>query len=505
MQSMHVKSKISAKKIAATFVLSTSFFISGCLQNTEHKVEESGLLADTSITEPVNRDWQEIKRGGVIRMITSYSSGSYFLHRGIQVGFEYELVREFAKQNDLALEVVIPRADENPYELLLRGEGDLIAANYTITPERAEIVDFTRPYNLVNQILVLSDQLGIEPESITDFEDIPITIRRNSSYYEKLHRLQEEGFKLKINLVSEDMDTETLLNMVANGTYQVTVADDNIFNAVNKYLGGLVRGPIISERDEIAWAIRKNADDLETRLNQFLYKHYKYDKNGVPKRSEFLNVLRKRYYEGSLQIADYFNPEVENGPVDIISPYDSLLQQVAAEYDLDWLMLTAIAAQESKFDPYAVSWAGAVGLLQVLPRFSDISEDSLFIPEINVREGARIIKEHLKHYAYMDSTNQLKFALATYNAGMGHIADARRLAIDQNNNPNDWESVSAALLKLMQRRYYQNARYGFTRGIETVRYVNEITNRYETYQTILAMADSHPRIFPGIYGVKTLN
>jgi len=113
--------------------------------------------------------------------------------------------------------------------------------------------------------------------------------------------------------------------------------------------------------------------------------------------------------------------------------------------------------------------------------------EELYDPLTNIKEGARIIKEHLDHYSYMDSTNQWAFALATYNAGSGNIADARRLVIDQNKNPNEWENVADALLKLMQRRYYQDARFGFKRGIETVQYVNEIMNRHRTYEAILAV------------------
>ena len=150
----------------------------------------------------------------------------------------------------------------------------------------------------------------------------------------------------------------------------------------------------------------------------------------------------------------------------VISPYDSLFQQVANEFELDWLMLTAIAAQESKFDPSSVSWMGAVGLMQVLPRFSKISEDSLKIPEVSAREGARIMKDHMEHYAYMDSTNQWKFALATYNAGLGHLADARRLSIDRNDNPNEWGNISNSLLKLMQRKFYKDVDMDFVVGLK---------------------------------------
>jgi membrane-bound lytic murein transglycosylase F len=479
-------------------------WLMSCSSDTTDESSPANSLP-VSISEPVERDFAEIQNSGVLRMITSYSSGSYFLYKGIQVGFEYELVKAFTEENNLALEVVITGPNESPYDLLNSGRGDLIAANYTITPERRQVVEFTRPYNIVDQLVVVSDELGMEPESITELEDIPISVRRNSSYYVRLKQLQAEGFPVEINLIPEDMDTESMLFKVADGTYQATVADDNIFDAASKYMSGLVRGPLIAESDTIAWAVRKNAPDLEHHLNRFLYQHFRFDEDGTPKRSAFLNVLRKKYFESGHQIADYYSPNIQGEQLGSISPYDNMIKEVADAYQLDWLMLTAIAAQESKFNPSSVSWAGAVGIMQVLPRFSEISSDSLYIPEINIREGAKILASHLDHYSYMDSTQQWSFALAAYNAGSGHLADARRLAIDHNKNPNKWDDVSEALLKLMQRKYYQHARYGFCRGIETVRYVNEIMNRYNTYQTILAFNDGRAARASGVLGFKTLN
>ncbi|MDR9418381.1 transglycosylase SLT domain-containing protein [Gracilimonas sp.] len=492
--------------------LSRYILLSGCslmllvsCSETSEPTPRTGNSLSVSVTEPVEKDFAEIKNEGILRMITSYSSGSYFLYLGIQVGFEYELLKAFTKENDLALEVVIPGPGESPYDLLNSGRGDIIAANYTITPERRQVVNFTRPYNLVDQLVVVSDDLGFEPESITELEGIPISVRRNSSYYVRLQELKEEGFPIVINTIPEDVDTETALFQVADGEYQATIADNNIYDAASKYMTGLVKGPLIAESDTIAWAIRKNAPDLEHQLNQFLYKHFRFNEDGEPKRSAFLNVLRKKYFESGNQIADYFSPNYQGNQYSTISPYDEMIKQIADEYDLDWVMLTAIAAQESRFNPSSVSWAGAVGIMQVLPRFSEISPDSLYIPEVNIREGAKILKSHLKHYAYMDSTNQWSFALAAYNVGQGHLADARRLAIDHNKDPNEWENISDALLKLMQRKYYQNARYGFCRGIETVRYVNEIMNRYDTYQTILAYNEMKQSTGRGVLGIQTFN
>lgn len=488
-------------------VIALSFLATGCISKSDidRFVEggEGGL--NVSVTEPVKRDFDTIRETGVLRMITRYSSNSYFLHQGIERGFEYELVRQFAHEHDLALEVVIIGPQDNPYDMLNSGKGDLIANNYTITPERKNYVQFTRPYNLVNQIVVFSGDLENPPQTLEELAErgIPITVRRNSSYYNRLKELQNEGYDLDIRLVDDEMDTESLLFEVSSDNYDAIVADDNMFQASNNYMGGMQEGPVIARKDTIAWAVRKNAQELETKMNRFLYKHFRFRSNGgEPKRSTFLNVLRKRYFEQGRHIADYYNrsPEIESSG--IISPYDQLIKSVADSAGIDWLMLASIIAQETKFNPNSKSWAGAIGLMQVLPRYSEVkSEQQLYNVETNIREGVRIIKEHLNHYSYLDSTDQWSFALATYNAGPGHVADARRLVIDQNKNPNEWEPTSEALLMLMQRKYYKDARYGFCRGIETVRYVKEIKNRYQTYKSILAMAEQDSRRFPGVLGV----
>jgi len=477
------------------FFLATSFLIStyGCSESGDvDDLTQANPEFPLSISEPVERDLSEIKQRGVLRMITYYSSNTYFLNQGIEVGFEYELLREFTRENDLGLEVVIVGADENPFELLNSGAGDVIAANYTITPERKQYAKFTRPYNIVDQILVFSSELSPMPKSLEELteEDIPISVRRNSSYYHKLTELKEQGYELNIRILSDELDTEATLVEVAQGNLMATVADDNMFDATNRYMDGLFPGPTIAESDTIAWAIRQNAPDLERKMNQFLYKHFRFTEDrDKPRRSTFLNILRKRYFQEGSQIAQYYNPEWQYQSMGVISPYDELIRSVSDSVGVDWLLVTAMMAQESEFNPTSKSWAGAVGLMQVIPRFVDVEYEELYDPVTNIRAGVRIFKEHLDHYAYMDSTNQMSFALAAYNSGMGHIADARRLVIDQNKNPNVWENVADALLKMMQRRYYQQARHGFARGIETVQYVDETLNRYRTYETIMALSE----------------
>jgi membrane-bound lytic murein transglycosylase F len=230
---------------------------------------------------------------------------------------------------------------------------------------------------------------------------------------------------------------------------------------------------------------------LKTRLDKFLAKHFRISKTtGKPLRSAFLNILSKKYYTDGSEVAKNIRPVRNVLQRGQLSVYDDIIKELSDEHGVDWKLVASLIAQESQFDPYAESWVGARGLMQIIPEIIAADSINLFDPYVNVNEGINLLNQHLKHYSYLDSTNQWALALATYNAGLGHVADARRIVIDMNKDPNDWENVSDALLKLMRHQYYQHARYGFCRGIETVKYVTEVMNRYSTYSAILAISES---------------
>jgi membrane-bound lytic murein transglycosylase F len=453
--------------------------------------EKPGQSDKEYVAEPVSRDFDDILRSGVLRVITRYNSNAYFLHRGIERGFEYELAAAFAREHDLALEVVILREDDNPTDLLNSGAGDFIAANFTTTPQRREIVDFTSPYDIVSQVIVLrSDGNYSGPVTMDALNNLNISVRKGTSYYSTLTSLLETGnASFRIQAVPESWDTEALILAVADGEFDATVSDNNLYLAASSYISNVYAGPVISESDTVAWAVRRNSPELKEKMNQFLGRHYRISEiDGEPRRSAFLNILRRRYFEDKDLIDRFRNPAGETEYTGLISPYDELVKPLADSAGLDWKLVVAVMAQESRFDPMATSWAGAVGLMQIIPRFSIVGDEALlYDPEISIREGIRFLKKHLDHYSYMNDQNQLAFALATYNSGMGHIADARRLAIDMNRNPNDWEDVSHTLMLLMKPQHYKDARYGFARGIETVSYVRDITSRYQMYDSILAL------------------
>jgi membrane-bound lytic murein transglycosylase F len=449
---------------------------------------------DVSVTEPVDRDFEQILDSGVIRLITRYNSQTYFLQDGAERGFEFDFFSAFAREHGLRVEVVVPTPDEQPIDVLNRGDGDVIAQNYTVTKERQRHISFSHPYNLVTELLVVRDDSLNRYTSLDSLNGLVIHVRKNSSYHTSLLALRDEGINVKIELVPESIETQTLLSMVASGEITATVADDNLFEAATIFIRNIAPGPQISETKPIAWGIRKNAPVLEAKMNDFISTHFKVTlEDGELRRSELINVLRARYYENPRAVLFNRYQVRKRLGAGSLSPYDSLARRVAADVGLDWRLIIAIAAQESRFDPHAVSWKGAVGLMQIMPAYSDVKSDTLlFNEEQNMREGARMLKRHLSHFSYLDSLNQLRFSLASYNAGIGHVADARRLAIDLKRNPNEWEGVQDALMRLMDRSYHRHATYGFVRGIETVNYVNTVMNRYRNYRIMTEKRPTSP-------------
>ena len=183
MENVYKKNTIKrkAKEGLSVFMLMLLISCSGAEKQENASQPEADF--ESGVSAPVERDLAEIEKRGTFRMITYYSSNTYFLNQGIEVGFEYELIREFTRENDLALEVVIVGANENPFELLNSGAGDVIAANYTITPKRKEMVNFTRPYNLVDQILVFSTELSPIPKTLEELAETADTYLGSSQQF----------------------------------------------------------------------------------------------------------------------------------------------------------------------------------------------------------------------------------------------------------------------------------------------------------------------------------
>lgn len=440
----------------------------------DHYLREEAL--NRHLEERLLGDLEAIRERKVLRVLTRNTAATYFLHRGKQVGFEFELARRFAQSLGCRIQVIVPPSFEDLIPWLLEGRGDLIAAGMTVTSPRAELVAFGRPYAEVEELLVAragDDSVG----SVEDLEGREVAVVRASAYRETLEALQAE-IDLTIVDGPPELDTEGLVALVADGAYDLTVSDSTILAIELSYRENVQAVLSLGDPKPVAWAVRPGDRELLAAIDAFVEREY---------RGEFYNVLRDKYFGNRARIAPVARHRAEQPGV--LSPYDEIFRRFGDELDIDWRLLAAQSFQESRFRPQEISWAGAEGLMQVLPRTAREMgvEGDLHDPETGIRAGALYLRFLVD---FFDDTlpfaERMRFALASYNVGLGHVLDGRRLAIELGLDPNRWYGhVEEALPLLRQPFYASRARNGYCRCVEPVDYVSEINNRYLAYSSVI--------------------
>lgn len=479
-------------------VLAALLLLGACSGDEESPVheDENGVQI---ITEPqVDIDFEEIKERGVIRAITSYSPISYFIYRGQPMGYEYELLNVFADRHDLEIEMVVARNLNEMMNMLNRGEGDLIAYTLTITRDRRERVAFTSSLNHTRQVLVQSKPSNWRQmrthvterqmlRSPIELADRTVYVRQASSYLERLRNLEDEiGESINIVEAEPGVTTEELIQRVAEGEIDFTVADENIarLNVANFPILD-IETPM-SLPQQTAWAVRSNAESLLSEINSWLAEYQR--------QSEYY-VIYNKYFENTRAYRTRLSSDFLFSGGGRISQYDELIQEFAPEIGWDWKLLAALIYQESQFDVNARSWAGAVGLMQLMPRTARAyGASNPRDPRQSIKAGVGFI-QWLQDYwedKIEDEQEREKFVIASYNVGQGHVQDARRLAEVYGANPDVWDgNVAEYLLKKSNEEYFTHevVRHGYARGIEPVRYVNSILYIYQHYRAIAGLLE----------------
>lgn len=431
----------------------------------------------TTKQQPVYKaDLAEIKKRKVLRVLTRNNAATYFLWRGELMGFEYELARRFAKRLGVRLEMIVAPSREALTHWLLEGKGDMIAASITI-PKNTDNspLRYSRPYDKVYE-LVVGRTVEDEVDDIKELKDRSFHVRKSSSYWRTLSELNKNnGTGLKIKIVPEIEETEELIAKVATGGYDLTLADSSILDIELTWRDDIKSILNLGEEMTHGWVVREDTPKLLEAINNYIRKEY---------RGEFYNITRRKYFEKPKTIKKRLEQRVDRGDNNALSPYDDFAKQFAGQYHFDWRMIVAQMYQESRFDPNAKSWAGARGLMQVMPRTAkQLGVKDIKDPKQSVEAGVRYLDWLRDRFdAELPVKDRMWFTLAAYNAGAGHVHDAQTLARQKGWQSNRWfDNVERAMLLLSKRQYSKKAKHGYVRGSEPVKYVREIRDRYQAY------------------------
>ncbi len=462
------------------------FSVLGCQERID-----DGFLTDTdrspAIASPiVERDLGQLRAGGVLRVITHYNSSNYFIHKGGQAGFDYELLNRFARAQDLTVEVVVAEPDDDLVSLLNAGRGDVICAGLVPHPTVEHWVTATRPTNFVHKVIALPAD-SPRGEDLESLSGLTLTIPAGDGFREELLALKaDQRLRFFVSTGHPGTDPEELLALVARRKIEAVVVDDIIVRAAMMHMENLKIGPVLGRRQPTVWYVRNNSPDLKTALNDYLRQSTWMGNDGQRQRSRTYGIIYDRYFENPLTVRGFQEAAYRPDKSGTISDYDDLIRVRAEAAGFDWRLIAALIYQESRFYTDARSRADARGLMQVLPRYAGVQRDSLYEPNPNLTAGLRLLKGTWRTYAYLDSLDRLRFTLAEYHAGHGHVTDARRIAIEMGRDPNRWQgSLTVALPRLMERKHFSRTRHGYYGGSKTVDYVEEILNRYRMYMRLV--------------------
>jgi membrane-bound lytic murein transglycosylase F len=473
-------------------ILMWIFLVWGC-QTGGDQANSENEPAQTTQYPDIDIDLKQIKEKGKLIAITSYSSTSYFIYRGKPMGYEYELLNKLAEFLELDLEIMVADNMNQIIDLLLKGEGDLISYGLTVTRERQKKIRFTDYHTKTHQVLVQRKPSNwrkmkrheIEEELIRDPLDLigkTVHVRKNSSYYDRLQNLMDEiGGDINIDIVSGELETEELIKMVANGAIEYTIADYNIAAINATYYDILDIKTSVSFNQRIAWAVRNSSPELLEAVNQWI---------GQMRKTSDYYVIYNKYFKNRKDFKKRIGSDYFSKTGGKISKYDDIIKNNAQLLGWDWRLLASMIYQESRFDPNARSWAGATGLMQVMPiTAKHIGVKKYRKPSDNIKAGVKYLQELQQKFSEIpDSNERIKFILAAYNVGPNHIEDARRLAQKYNDESTIWtDHVENWILKKAQSKYYTDevVKFGYCRGSEPYQYVQDILERYNQYKIFI--------------------
>ena len=464
--------------------------LTACLNSNDEKI--SGIFAKKKKL-PVDLSLQKILDRDTLVALTDYNSTNYFIYRGEPMGYQFEMLKQFADYLEVNLKLVIVEDMDLAFDLLEENQVDLIAMGLTVTRDRKKLVDFTTPQLQTKQVLVqrkpknwrkmrtwdeIEEQLIRNP---LELAGKTIIVQKGTVFVDRLAILANEiGDSIHI-FEDTEREVEQLITAVAEGEIEYTVADEHIALVNQKYYPNIDVNTALSFPQNVAWAVKQGNDSLRIAVDEWILGY---------KKSVASRYVYNKYFNNprSVNIAQSEYHSIGGGK---ISQYDDIIREFSGIYGLDWRLVASLIYQESRFHTDVTSWVGAFGLMQLMPATAEVyGVDTTSPPADQIRAGIQFLQwlDSQLPPGIEDPEERTKFVLAAYNVGIAHVYDARRLAEKHGKDPNKWtDNVDYFILNKSDPAYYRDSvvKYGYARGEETYYFVEEIFERYEHYKKVI--------------------
>ena len=415
------------------------------------------------------------------------SPNTYYVNGNNEfAGLEYDLAKLFVQELDdgTQLKFIVEKHIDQVLPNIINGKADIAAADITVTETRKKRIDFSLPYQDVQQQVVYNKAANKKPPNkIKELVGTNITVPAGTSFAERLVKLHQE----QPNLFWEERhnaNSEKLLIEVANGDLDYTIADSHLVAILQNYYPNLGVAFSIGEPEKIAWGFSKNTDPkLLAKANAFFTK---IKKNGT------LRNLIDRYHGNAKRLNQFDIKTFLVNSNKLLPKYKQLFKQAQEVTGIDWRLLAAVSYQESHWDTFNTSPTNVRGLMMLTEATSDqMRVTDRLDPKQSIPAGAKYINLLIETLPErIPNPDRTYMALAAYNIGYAHVEDARVLAQRLNLNPDSWADVKKTLVMLNDPRYYSKAKYGYCSGgapviyVESIRSYHNILLRYQPAHNI---------------------
>jgi len=413
---------------------------------------------------------EQVKQQNELVVLTRNSPTTFYEGPEGPAGLEYDLVKRFSESLGVELRMIVPPNFNDILPLVVRGDAHLAAAGLTVTDKRREIVRFGPSYQEITPQLVY--RLGSSrPKTAGDLKGI-LEVVAGSSHVERLQELKVKYPDLEWE-EKENTESEELLIDVWQQLIDYTVADSNELTINRRYYPELRPAFALSPPEPLAWAFARGEDDSLYNAAVAFFEKIRADGS--------LDQLIERYY-GHITEFDYVGTRSYQAHIEQRLPaYREMFVKAAKDFGLDWRLLAAVGYQESHWNPDAVSPTGVRGIMMLTQAAAkDLDISNRLEPRQSIRGGARYLSDMIRRIPErVPEPDRTWLALAAYNVGLGHLEDARVLTQKNKGDYDKWIDVKKNLPLLSQKKWFKQTRYGYARGREPVRYVENIRSYYD--------------------------
>ncbi len=414
---------------------------------------------------------EQVKSQGELVIVTRNGPTTYYEGPFGPTGPEYDIAKLFADHLGVKLRVKIASNFNDIIPMVAEREAHLAAAGLTITNERRSRVRFSSAYQTISQQVVYRSSDN-RPESLHDITGTTLEVIAGSSHAARLQKVSKQYPQLSWSETNE-IDSDELLSKVWKKETRFAIADSNEVQMNQRFYPELRVAFDFTGPQQLAWAFPLGNDhSLYLEAQQF-FKMIK--QNGQ------LNQIMERHY-GHIQDFDYVGTRTFMRHINQRLPrYMKYFHEAAEKNRMDWRLLAAVGYQESHWNSRAISPTGVRGIMMLTrATAADMGYENRIKPRNSILGGGRYLAQLKKRLPKrIPDPDRTWFALAAYNIGMGHLHDARIITQKRGGNPDKWIDVKENLPLLMQKRWYKNTKYGYARGNEALRYVENIRSYYD--------------------------